>query len=70
VVPDRVTLERAYAAAEQRWMDRPVDRPVHWGGYRVLPQSVEFWQGRPDRLHDRLRYRLDGAVWVVERRAP
>ena len=70
VVPDRATLEQAYAAAEQRWADRPVERPTHWGGYRVRPQTVEFWQGRPDRLHDRLRYRLDGASWVVERRAP
>jgi pyridoxamine 5'-phosphate oxidase len=70
VVPDRATLEQAYAAAEQRWADGPVERPAHWGGYRVRPQVVEFWQGRPDRLHDRLRYRLDGASWVVERRAP
>lgn len=70
VVPDRATLEEAYAAAEQRWADGPVERPAHWGGYRVRPQTVEFWQGRPDRLHDRLRYRLDGASWVVERRAP
>ena len=70
VVPDRATLEEAYAAAEQRWADGPVERPAHWGGYRVRPQAVEFWQGRPDRLHDRLRYRLDGGSWVVERRAP
>ncbi|MDG1464695.1 MAG: pyridoxine 5'-phosphate oxidase C-terminal domain-containing protein [Acidimicrobiales bacterium] len=47
-----------------------MERPAHWGGYRVRPQAVEFWQGRPDRLHDRLRYRLDGGSWVVERRAP
>ena len=70
VVPNRSILEQAYAAAEQRWSDRPVERPTHWGGYRVRPQAVEFWQGRPDRLHDRLCYRLDGATWVVERRAP
>ena len=70
VVPDRATLEDAYTAAEQRWADGPVERPAHWGGYRVRPQAVEFWQGRPDRLHDRLRYRLDGGSWVVERRAP
>lgn len=47
-----------------------VPRPPHWGGVRVIPDSVEFWQGRPDRLHDRLRFRLDGAAWVVERLAP
>ena len=72
VVPDRATLEAAYAEAEDRWADRDVQRPGHWGGYRVRPSMVEFWQGRPDRLHDRLRYRLDGdgGVWTVERRAP
>ena len=70
VVPDRVTLERAFAEAEQRWADQPVERPNHWGGYRVRPHSIEFWQGRPDRLHDRLRYRLEGGSWLVERRAP
>ena len=72
VVPDRATLEAAYAEAEDRWADRDVERPGHWGGYRVRPSMVEFWQGRPDRLHDRLRYCLDGdgGVWTVERRAP
>ena len=69
-VPDRATLERAFAEAEQRWVDRPVERPDHWGGYRVRPHAIEFWQGRPNRLHDRLRYQLEGCSWVVERRAP
>jgi len=70
VVPDRAALERAFAEAEQRWAGQDVGRPGHWGGYRVRPRMVEFWQGRPDRLHDRLRYRLDGDEWLVERRAP
>ena len=70
IVPDRETLEHAFAAAEQRWADRPGERPDHWGGYRVRPHAIEFWQGRPDRLHDRLRYQLEGCSWVVERRAP
>lgn len=70
VLPDRTSLERNFAEAEKRWQGREIDRPDHWGGYRVYPWIVEFWQGRPDRLHDRLRYRLDGDQWLVERRAP
>jgi pyridoxamine 5'-phosphate oxidase len=47
-----------------------VPLPDFWGGFRVAPQTVEFWQGRADRLHDRLRYRQDGAGWLVERLSP
>ena len=70
VVADRATLERAFAEQQERWASREVGRPDHWGGYRVRPDTVEFWQGRPDRLHDRLRYRRGQDGWVVERRAP
>jgi len=47
-----------------------VPLPSFWGGYRVIPQSVEFWQGRPNRLHDRFRYRRDGEAWLIERLSP
>lgn len=71
VIPDRATLLDARAALDAAHPEgTAVPRPAHWGGLRVAPDSVEFWQGRPDRLHDRLRYRRDGGAWVVERLAP
>lgn len=71
VVPDRATLDAAWDAALARWPEgSPVPLPDHWGGYRVVPSSVELWQGRESRLHDRLRYRRDGEAWVIERLAP
>ena len=47
-----------------------VPRPENWGGYRVVPDAIELWQGQPSRLHDRVRYRLAGGAWVRERLAP
>jgi pyridoxamine 5'-phosphate oxidase len=72
VVPDRTAVDQGLAAAVERFgMDGPVPAPPHWGGLRVVPDSVEFWQGRSNRLHDRLRYRrTENDVWVVERLAP
>ncbi|TQS43306.1 pyridoxamine 5'-phosphate oxidase [Cryptosporangium phraense] len=69
VVPNRAALENAEAALAAEHPD-DVPRPATWGGFRVVPYTVEFWQGRPDRLHDRLRYRRDGETWVVERLGP
>ncbi len=68
-VPDRGTLEAALERARARYGDDP-PRPPHWGGYRVMPQRIEFWQGRADRLHDRLLYRLEGGAWLRARLAP
>ena len=69
VVPGREALERAVAEEQARHGERP-PRPAHWGGYRVLPSQVEFWQGRENRLHDRLLYRRGASAWTIERLAP
>jgi pyridoxamine 5'-phosphate oxidase len=69
VIASRQELEAARAAIESAHPEN-VPRPERWGGYRVEPDAVEFWQGRPDRLHDRLRYRRDGDAWTVERLSP
>jgi pyridoxamine 5'-phosphate oxidase len=70
VVASRDTLEARFAELEKRFGE-DVPRPTHWGGYRLRPNSIEFWQGRDNRLHDRLRYRLqDDGAWVIERLEP
>jgi pyridoxamine 5'-phosphate oxidase len=72
VLPSRAVLEERYAELERRWPSQ-VPVPDFWGGYRLTPDEVEFWQGRPDRLHDRLQFRRiedDEKAWVLERLAP
>jgi pyridoxamine 5'-phosphate oxidase len=74
VLPDRETLDRRTAELEERFAEGEVPVPKFWSGYLVVPQSIEFWQGRPNRLHDRLRYQLtgsgDSASWSIERLSP
>jgi pyridoxamine 5'-phosphate oxidase len=70
VVADRATLDARFRQFESALGDGAVDRPPTWGGYRVTPQEVEFWQGRENRFHDRLRYRRESGAWVTERLEP
>ena len=70
VVAGREVLEQRAAELEARFAGADVPVPEFWGGLRVVPETVEFWQGRPSRLHDRLRYRLDNEQWRVERLSP
>ena len=69
VLAARSDLDALFAELEREHPDE-VPRPEHWGGYRLLPETYEFWQHRENRLHDRLRYRRDGNAWVVERLSP
>ncbi|MEL6812446.1 MAG: pyridoxamine 5'-phosphate oxidase [Bacteroidota bacterium] len=70
VVHDRRVLEEELKDLEAHFEDKEVPKPVDWGGYIVQPIEFEFWQGRPNRLHDRIRYRLEGLDWIIERLAP
>ncbi|HET6816452.1 MAG TPA: pyridoxamine 5'-phosphate oxidase [Mycobacteriales bacterium] len=70
VIQSRADLERDVAAVVERFGEGDVPLPPHWGGYRVRPERVEFWQGRPDRLHDRLRYVRAPDRWRIERLSP
>ncbi len=70
VIASRQALEARLAQATRRFKDHDVPRPAAWGGYRVVPRVIEFWQGRYSRLHDRLRYTRKAESWVRERLAP
>ncbi len=70
IVAGRAILEDSFKAVEKKYAGQEVPLPPHWGGFRVAPESVEFWQGRRSRLHDRLRYRRAKEGWTIERLAP
>jgi pyridoxamine 5'-phosphate oxidase len=71
VIPDREWLHARVAEAEARFGDEDVPRPPYWGGYRLVPDAIELWQGQPSRLHDRAQWRLDGdGAWREERLSP
>jgi len=69
-IEDRATLERRLGDLEREYEGREVPRPSNWGGYRVVPETIEFWQGRENRLHDRLIYRRDDRGWKLQRLQP
>lgn len=70
VITDRKPLEDRVEELKETYKDQEVPRPAHWGGYQLKPDHIEFWQGRPSRLHDRITYTLEGDNWIINRLAP
>lgn len=70
-ISDRTVIEDFQRRLEEKFKESPIQRPPHWGGFRLIPHRIEFWQGRPSRLHDRICYELEGeSVWKKVRLAP
>ena len=70
VIENRKVIENKLVLLENQYSDKEIKKPANWGGYLVSPISIEFWQGRPNRLHDRIRYRLSHLDWIIERLSP
>ncbi len=70
IIDSREALENKLKEAEEMFKNKPIPKPENWGGYLVKPISIEFWQGRPNRLHDRILYTLEGLDWKIQRLAP
>jgi len=70
VISSRDVLEQRAKELEAQYLDREIDRPEHWGGYRVIPERIEFWKSRVGRLHDRILYERSGNGWTISRLAP
>ncbi len=70
VIPQRDVLDQKLKLLEKQYEKKESPRPPHWGGYKVLPSEFEFWQGRPNRLHDRIYYSKEGDTWKIDRLAP
>jgi pyridoxamine 5'-phosphate oxidase len=70
VIPDRESFDRSFEENERRFSGKAIPRPAHWGGFRLVPSRIEFWQGREARLHDRIEYLLEQNEWRIRRLAP
>ena len=70
VITNRLVLEKRLKKLQEQYQDTLPERPAHWGGYLIKPVSIEFWQGRPSRLHDRIRFTEKESNWLIERLAP
>lgn len=70
VIPSREYLQEKLDLLEQQYSGKEIPKPVYWGGYKVIPSEFEFWQGRPNRLHDRIYFSKEGSEWKIDRLAP